>query len=55
MPFGSVQDVREAVDAVRDLHRRGARVVVAPTHVLEPDVPLENIRAFVEAARQPIW
>lgn len=33
------------------LRRAGARVIVAPTHVLEPDVPWEYITAFVEAVR----
>ncbi|MEX1117810.1 MAG: uroporphyrinogen decarboxylase family protein [Terrimicrobiaceae bacterium] len=51
MPFGSPDDVREAVARVRRLQTSGARVIVAPTHVLEPDVPMENIRAFVEAIR----
>ncbi len=51
MPFGTPDDVRAAVVRCRRLHENGARVIVAPTHVLEPDVPWENIVAFVEAVR----
>lgn len=52
MPFGTPDDVRAAVQNIARLHRAGARVVVAPTHVLEPDVPWENILAFVEAVKE---
>ena len=52
MPFGTPNDVRAAVERCRRLHHNGARLIVAPTHVLEPDVPWENITAFVEAARE---
>lgn len=51
MPFGSPDDVREAVERCRRLHAEGARVIVAPTHVVEPDVPWENLIAFVNAVR----
>ena len=51
MPFGTTDDVRTAVARCRNLHENEARVIVAPTHVLEPNVPWENITAFVEAVR----
>jgi uroporphyrinogen-III decarboxylase len=51
MPFGTPDDVCAAVERCRRLHENGARVIVAPTHVLEPDVPWENIIAFIEAVR----
>ena len=28
------------------------RLMLAPTHVLEPEVPIANIEAYVEAARE---
>ncbi len=51
LPFGKPEDVRRAVDA--NLRRCGERggIVIAPTHVLEPEVPWENFMAMVEAAR----
>jgi uroporphyrinogen decarboxylase len=51
MPFGSTDDVFAAVQQCAELARSGCAVVVAPTHVLEPDVPWANITALVEAAR----
>lgn len=48
MPFGTPEDVRAAVRHVRSWTRRGIRAIVAPTHVLEPDVPWENIVALAE-------
>jgi len=51
MPFGTPADVTAAVARCRRLQEGGARVIVSPTHVLEPDVPWENIVAFVDAAR----
>lgn len=51
MPFGTPDDVRAAVQKVRGWADRGARVICAPTHVLEPDVPWPNIEAFIEAVK----
>ena len=51
MPFGSPDDAREAVARCRRLHEGGSRVIVASTHVLEPDVTMDNIRAFIESVR----
>ena len=49
MPFGSPDDVRRIVAECGRLAAAGAAVIVAPTHVLEPDVPDANILALVEA------
>lgn len=49
MPFGTPDDVRAAVAKLADVTRRGCAVLAAPTHVLEPDVPDDNIDALVEA------
>ena len=52
LPFGSPADVRAAVrHLIRDAGAGGG-LVVAPGHVLEHDVPWENIEAFVEAVRE---
>ncbi|MFA6471825.1 MAG: uroporphyrinogen decarboxylase family protein [Candidatus Latescibacterota bacterium] len=50
MPFGSPDEVSRIVrERVRTLGYDGA-LILSPTHVLEPEVPLENIRRFVETA-----
>ena len=50
MPFGTADDVRRTVRETVDL--MGPGILVAPTHVLEPDVPWENVEALVEATRE---
>lgn len=51
MPYGTPEDVRREV--FRNLEIAGDKggLFVAPTHVLEPEVPWENIIAYVEACR----
>ena len=51
MPFGSVEDVKEKVSELINLTKESGRFVIAPTHLLEPEVPLENIFAFVETLK----
>ena len=51
MPFGTPKEVRREVRRmIEDVGRDGG-LVIAPTHVLEPEVPFENIEAFVEAVK----
>jgi len=49
MPFGSASDVRKAVKWTIDTVGAGGGLLVAPTHVLEPDVPWANIQAMFDA------
>jgi uroporphyrinogen decarboxylase len=52
MPFGKPADVRSRVkDLIEKYGRRGG-LILSPTHVLEPEVPLENIDAFAAACRE---
>ena len=52
MPFGTPGDVRAVVrERVATLGGDGG-LILSPTHVLEPEVPIENIRAFFEAATE---
>ncbi|MHB9030870.1 MAG: uroporphyrinogen decarboxylase family protein [Candidatus Latescibacterota bacterium] len=52
MPFGTPDEVRKTVrERIRTLGSDGA-LILSPTHVLEPEVPLNNLRAFVEAAKE---
>ena len=52
MPFGTPDDVREVVRKMVTEVGYDGGLVLAPTHVLEPEVPWENIEAFVEACRE---
>ena len=52
MPFGTVEDVRNAVRSVHTQLGSQGGLLLAPSHILEPEVPWENVLAFVEAARE---
>jgi len=51
MPFGTPEDVKRVVRHLIQTVGQGGGLFLAPTHVLEPDVPWENVEAFVEAVR----
>jgi uroporphyrinogen decarboxylase len=52
MPFGSPEDVRKEVFRNLELAGDKGGLFVAPTHLLEPEVPWENIIAYVEACKE---
>lgn len=49
MPFGTPEEVRQMV--FRNLSIAGDKggLIAAPTHLLEPEVPLDNVLAYVQA------
>jgi len=49
MPFGTPDDVRAEVRRLIATLGDGGGLLIAPTHVLEPEVPWDNIVAFFEA------
>ncbi len=51
MPFGTPEEVREAVFKNLRIAGENGGLLVAPTHMLEPEVPVENIVAYIEACR----
>jgi uroporphyrinogen decarboxylase len=51
MSFGTPADVRDEVRHRIETVGRGGGFVLAPSHVLEPEVPWANVEAFVDAAR----
>ena len=51
MPFGTPAAVRARVKEVIDKFGRQGGLILSPTHVLEPEVPLANIDAFAAACR----
>ena len=52
MPFGSVDDVRARVKECIDKYGRNGGLILSPTHVLEPEVPIPNIEAFAAACKE---
>lgn len=51
MPFGTADDVRKAVFEALDIAGDKGGLFVAPTHLLEPEVPVENVVAYIKACR----
>lgn len=49
MPFGTPDDVRRAVSENLDIAGDHGGLFVCPTHVLEPEVPPENVLAYIRA------
>ncbi len=52
MPFGTPKEVRARVREIIDKYGRDGGLIISPTHILEPDVPIENIDAFFDACRE---
>ena len=52
MPFGTPSEVRQKVFENLDIAGKKGGLFVAPTHLLEPDVPVENIAAYIRACAE---
>jgi len=52
MPLGTPEEVRAVVRKRIETVGQGGGLLLAPTHVLEPDVSWENILAFIEAVEE---
>jgi uroporphyrinogen decarboxylase len=55
MPFGDPADVAAAVALAQQKLGTDGGLLVAPTHILEPEVPWENVVAFVDAAKKAFY
>ena len=51
MPFGSPADVKNAVEEVQKLLGGRGALLIAPSHILEPEVPWENVIAFIDTVK----
>lgn len=52
MPFGTAEEVKQEVRKNLEIAGKYGGLLVAPTHMLEPEVPWENICAYVEACKE---
>ena len=52
LPFGTPDEVRREVKTRIETVGSGGGLVLAPSHMIEPDVPWENVLAFFEAAEE---
>ena len=51
LPHGTPDEVREAVLTTKQILGKNGGWLAAPTHLLDPAIPWENILAFVDAAK----
>lgn len=51
MPFGTPDDVRREVFKNLEIAGDKGGLFVAPTHLLEPEVPVENVVAYIKACQ----
>jgi len=52
MPFGTPEEVRRQVFKNLDIAGSKGGLFVAPTHMLEPEVPIENLIAYINACEE---
>jgi uroporphyrinogen decarboxylase len=55
LPHGTPEEVRAEVRWAMDLCRDKASLVFFTSNTINPDVPLENIRAFWQEVRESTW
>lgn len=51
MPFGTAEDVKARTLELLHLGGQQGGILPAPTHVLEPEVPIDNMLAYIETVR----
>ncbi len=52
MPFGKPEEVKAEVKRNLDIAGKKGGLFCCPTHLLEPEVPWENIEAYLEACKE---
>jgi len=59
LPFGTPREVEAEVKRIIEIFAPGGGYVFSPAHVIQPDVPVENIIAMFDAAvkygKYPVW
>ncbi len=51
MPFGTPEEIRATVNHYLDKMGPQGGLYICPTHMLEPEVPVENVVAYIEACK----
>lgn len=51
LPFGTPEEVRKETRNMMDIMGKGGGYVVAPTHSMPPDIPIENVQAFLDVVQ----
>lgn len=51
MPFGTPEEVRTLIKERKRTFGYDGGLIISPTHLIEPDVPIENVIAFLEECK----
>ena len=52
MPFGKPNEIKDLVKKNLSIAGKKGGLLCCPTHMLEPEVPWENIEAYMETCQQ---
>lgn len=52
MPFGKPEEIKETLNKYLDMVGPKGGLLACPTHILEPEVPIENVVAYIEACKE---
>jgi uroporphyrinogen decarboxylase len=52
LPFGTPQEVRDTVRRTIDVMAEGGGYLCSSAHMLRPEIPWENVMAFVETVKE---
>jgi uroporphyrinogen decarboxylase len=52
LPFGTVDDVKQEVERCINVVGRESGFVLGPSAVIQPEIPIENIRAMYDHAKE---
>jgi uroporphyrinogen decarboxylase len=55
MPFGTPETVREKTQETMRILGKYGNLLLAPTHILEPEVPWKNVTTFIETVKSCIY
>ena len=52
LPFGNTEEVKKTCKRLIETVGKGGGLLLAPTHMVEPEVPFENIQAFIDTVKE---
>lgn len=52
LPFGTPQQVKKQTEQLVETFGANGGLILSPSHVIEPEVPFENLDAFVQSAQR---
>jgi uroporphyrinogen decarboxylase len=51
LPFGTPEEIEAEVRGIIEVLGEGGGYLASPAHVIQPDTPMENVEAFINAVK----